>query len=108
MITEEEIEKCLDFKRDMAVSIAQALHDRVQLENFKKSKLSLLFFEAPSHFKIGEKEHWAYSHDGYVEVINGLAAAVQEHERLRQLLSAADAKIEVWRTIQANHRAGVI
>ena len=108
MITEEEIEKCLDFKRDMAVSIAQAMHDRVQLENFKKSKLALLFFEAPSHFKIGEKEQWAYAHKEYQEVIKGLAAAVQEHEKLRQLISAADAKIEVWRTIQANHRAGVV
>ena len=108
MITEEEIEKCLDFKRDMAVSIAQAMHDRVQLENFKKSKLAILFFEAPGHFKIGEKEHWAYAHKEYQEVIKGLAAAVQEHERLRQLISAADAKIEVWRTIQANHRAGVV
>ena len=108
MITEEEIEKCLDFKRDMSAPIAQAMHDRVQLENFRKSKLALLFFEAPSHFKIGEKEQWAYAHEGYQEVITGLAAAVQEHERLRQLISAADAKIEVWRTIQANHRAGVV
>ena len=108
MITEEEVEKCLDFKRDMATLIAQALHDRTQLETFKKVKLSLLFFEAPSHFKIGEKEQWAYAHKEYQEVITGLAAAVQEHERLRQLISAADAKIEVWRTIQANHRAGVI
>ena len=108
MITEEEIEKCLDFKRDMAVSIAQAMHDRVQIENFRKSKLALLFFEAPSHFKIGEKEQWAYAHKEYQEVIKGLAAAVQEHEKLRQLISAADAKIEVWRTIQANHRAGVV
>ena len=108
MITEEEIEKCLDFKRDMAPLVAQALHDRTQLDNFRKAKLSLLFFEAPSHFKIGEKEQWAYAHKDYQEVITGLAAAVQEHERLRQLLSAADAKIEVWRTIQANHRAGVI
>ena len=108
MITEEEVEKCLDFKRDTAIPIAQALHDRVQIENFKKSKLSLLFFEAPSHFKIGEKEQWAYAHKDYQEVVKGLAAAVQEHERLRQLISAADAKIEVWRTIQANHRAGVV
>jgi len=108
MITEEEVEKCLDFKRDMAVSIAQSMHDKVQIENFRKAKLALLFFKAPSHFKIGEKEHWAYAHEEYQEVIAGLAAAVQEHERLRQLISAADAKIEVWRTIQANHRAGVI
>ena len=108
MITEEEVEKCLDFKRDMAVSIAQSMHDKVQIENFRKAKLALLFFKAPSHFKIGEKEHWAYAHKEYLEVIKGLAAAVQEHERLRQLISAADAKIEVWRTIQANHRAGVI
>ena len=35
MITEEEIEKCLDFKRDMATLVAQALHDRTQLDNFK-------------------------------------------------------------------------
>ena len=108
MITEEEIEKCLDFKRDSAAPIAQAMHDRVQLENFRKSKLALLFFEAPEKFKIGEKEQWAYAHKDYQEVVKGLAAAVQEHERLRQLISAADAKIEVWRTIQANHRAGVV
>ena len=108
MISEEEVEKCLDFKRDMAALVAQALHDRTQLDNFKKPKLSLLFFKAPSHFKIGEKEHWAYAHEEYQELVNGLAAAVQEHERLRQLISAADAKIEVWRTIQANHRAGVV
>jgi len=62
-------------KRDMAVSIAQAMHDRVQIENFRKSKLALLFFEAPSHFKIGEKEQCAYAHKEYQEVIKGLASA---------------------------------
>ena len=57
MITEEEIEKCLDFKRDSATPIAQAMHDRVQLENFRKSKLALLFLRLPKNLKSGRRNN---------------------------------------------------
>ena len=50
---------------------------------------------------------WATAHDDYSELLDGLKVAVQEEAELKNLFTIAEAKIEVWRTIQANSRAGV-
>ena len=48
------------------------------------------------------------SHTDYVGVLKGLKVAVQQESELKHLFTIAEAKIEVWRTIQANNRAGVV
>lgn len=50
------------------------------------------------------REQYAYSHDEYLALLDGLKAAVEVEEKLKWDLIAAQARIEVWRTEQANNR----
>ncbi len=99
--------KALDFIRDHAPLYAKAKSQRVFLEEFRKSKKAMLMRQAELD---GQKtsagqEREAYADPEYVELLQGLQAAVEEEERLRWLIVGAQAKIECWRTIEANRRA---
>ncbi len=104
MITEKHIEKALEFMRDNAQALAQAKANRVHIEQYRKSLKALKFIEAPEG-TIADRENYAYSHPEYIELLDGLKAAVEEEERLKWMMAAAEAKVEVWRTQQANARA---
>ena len=104
MIDEQTVESALDFLRDNAGKIAKARAERVYLEQFRKSKKALLFDQS-SEETVAAREQGALRHSDYLQVLDALRAAVEEDERLRFLSAAAEAKIEVWRTIQANVRA---
>jgi hypothetical protein len=54
---------------------------------------------------LGKQETFAYSHDEYMELLQGLRVAVEEEEKYRWLMIAAQARIEVWKTNQYNTRA---
>jgi hypothetical protein len=51
------------------------------------------------------QEREAYAHADYMALLDGLRVAVEQEESLRWLIVGAQAKIEVWRTIEANRRA---
>ena len=53
---------------------------------------------------ISAQERDAYAHDEYVELLDALREAVEIEEKLRWDLIAAQARVEVWRTEQANNR----
>lgn len=104
---EINIFRSLDFIRDNAPAYAKAKSERVYLEEFRKSKKALLMrdAEAAGHKTAAVQEREAYAAQGYMELLEGLRAAVEEEERLRWLIVGAQAKIEAWRTIEANRRA---
>ena len=104
MIDEQTVESALDFLRDNAGKIGKARAERVYLEQFRKSKKAILFDQATED-TVTAKEQWALRHGDYLQVLDALRAAVEEDERIRFLSATAEAKIEVWRTIQANVRA---
>ena len=103
MIDEQTVESALDFLRDNAMKIAKARAERIYVEQFRKSKKAMLFEQSPEDTITG-KEQWALRHPEYLSLLDGLKAAVEEDERLRFLSAAAEAKIEVWRTMSANTR----
>lgn len=105
--SELNIFRCLDFIRDNAPAYAQAKAQRVYLENFRKSKKALLMraAEMKGHKTAAIQEREAYADDGYIEILAALQAATEEEEKLRWMITAAEAKIECWRTISANQRA---
>ena len=45
MITEEEVEKAIDYLRDTAVDAAQARADRIYLEEYRKSLKAMIMSE---------------------------------------------------------------
>lgn len=105
--TQVNIFKCLDFIRDHAPAFAKAKADRIYLEEFRKTKKALCMktAEANGTNAISAQERDAYADPEYAQLLEGLRAAVEEEERLRWLIVGAQAKIEVWRTIEANRRA---
>jgi hypothetical protein len=107
MISDEEIERCLDWKENNADSLGDAESNRENLRDFKKIKHAMLCLEAPQHMKMGEKEWWASAHSEYQEVVEGYKVAVKEHTALAKRFENARLKIEVWRTQCSNHKSGV-
>lgn len=104
---EINIFRSLDFIRDNAEAYGKAKAKRIYLEEFRKTKKALCMrqAEAKGVHTVNAQERDAYSDPEYIQVIEGLREAVEEEERLRWLIVGAQAKIEVWRTIEANRRA---
>lgn len=104
MISDERAEMAVEFLREKSPEYAQAKAERVYLEQFRKSKKAMLVQQAQG--TILERESYAYAHPEYLEILEGLKAAVQQEEELRWMLVAAQTKFEAWRTQQANNRRG--
>jgi hypothetical protein len=102
-----DIEKTLTYIRQNAQAYASAKGDRVYLEQFRKSKKALLMIEAEqAGIKTGqERESYAYAHDDYIQLLTALQVAVEKEEYLKLMIAGCHAKIELWRTSQANQRA---
>jgi hypothetical protein len=106
VISEEHVEKAIDFIRDNAPVIAKARAHRVYLEEFRKSKKAILMRQFALTYKsMAEREAAAYAHQEYLDLLDAIKIAIEEEERLRWLMVGAQVKIEVWRSEQANRRA---
>jgi len=104
MMTEEiNIFRCLDFIRDNSQAMAQAKANRVYADEFRKSLKAILMQQSESS-TASAKEADAYAHQSYLDHLEGLRQAVESEEVLRWRMVAAQAKIEVWRSIGANQR----
>lgn len=102
--TEIDIFKCLDYIRDNAKKYAQAKANRIFLEEFRKSlKASLMATQLGE--PVNAREMYAYAHHEYTLHLEGMKEAIEQEENLRWKLIAAQAKIEVWRSLSANQRA---
>jgi hypothetical protein len=95
--------KAADFIRENAPKYAQAKAQRVYLEQFRKSKKAILMGESQGRTSAA-KEMDAYAHPDYIALLEGLRVAVEAEETLKWQLTAAEAKIEIWRTESANNR----
>ncbi len=87
-----------------AKAYAQAKAEVTYLEQYRKSKKAILFASAMGN-TIADKESYAYSHPEYLELLEGLKAAVEKAEGLRWMLVAAQARIDVYRTQEASNRS---
>jgi hypothetical protein len=105
-ISEDDVQKALDFMRDNATVAAMAKANVKYIEQFRKSKKALLRMESDGKTE-GAKDDYAYSHPEYLELLEGYRVAVEQDEKLRHLVDAAKIKIEVWRTEGANVRANI-
>jgi len=104
LISDEDVEKAIDYLRDNAETAAQASANRVYIEQYRKSLKAQLRQKAPVRAQ-GDKDDFAYAHPEYLDLLDGLKVAVFEHEQHRYLIAAAQAKIEAWRTQSSNQRA---
>jgi hypothetical protein len=95
--------EAINFMIKNAKAYAEAKANVTYLEQYRKSKKALLFASALGN-TIADKEAYAYSHPEYIELLDGLKEAVAEAERLRWMLVAAQARIDVWRSQEASNR----
>ena len=107
MIDEQSVESALHWMAEKVGALAKAIADRKYLEDYKKVKLAMLLQEAPAG-TVSAREAWATSLEDYQELLEGLRTAVEQEAELKHMFTIAEARIEVWRTIQANNRAGVV
>ena len=88
---------------DTAPLYAKAKADRMYLEEFRKSRKAQLQSQAGTEV-IGKQESFAYAHPDYIAILEGIRQAVEIEEKYRWLMTAAQAKIECWRTEQYSAR----
>jgi hypothetical protein len=103
-MSERDPHKAVDYIIANAAKFAKAKAERIYLEEFRKSKKSLLMKQSLESSAVAQ-ERDAYAHDEYLDLLDGLKAAVEIEEKLRWDLVAAQARVEIWRTEQANNRA---
>ena len=104
MISDDEIEKAVDWLRDHALDAAKARAERVYCEEYRKSLKAILASQSNEKSE-GAKERYAYGHEEYLSHLEDLKQAVLEDEKNRALRVAAELKIEAWRTMEANKRS---
>jgi hypothetical protein len=104
MIDESEIERALHWLINNATAAAKARAERVYVDEYRKH-LKARLMKACGEETAAAQEREAYASQQYADHLKVLRDAVQEDERFRWLTTAAEAKIEVWRSEQANARA---
>jgi hypothetical protein len=101
-MTEDEAQKAIDFIRFEAENYAKSKAQRSYIEQFLRSKKSLLMSQEVG--TLGAKEAYAYSHPEYIELLGGLREAVETEETLKWKMEAAKLYFEKWKTEQFNNR----
>jgi len=86
---------------------AKAKAERTYLEEFRKSKKALLMKQALTRgFEaVNAQEREAYADAEYVNLLETLRDQTQAEEEFRWLMLAAQMRVDIWRTQQANDRA---
>lgn len=96
----------IDFMIANAKKYAQAKANRTYLEEYRKTMKAELCKTALSHgFEaVNAQEREAYADPNYKAHLLAIKAAIEEEERLRWLIVAAQARIDVWRSLEASNR----
>jgi len=92
--------------RDKAPAYGEAKAQRVYLDEFRKSKKALLMKNAleMGYEAANAQEREAYADPTYLQLLKGLAAAIEKEETLRWEIEAARLDVEIWRTREATNR----
>lgn len=103
MVADDDIDKALAWLVANAGRAATARANRVYVEEFRKTLKAQIMGEHKDK-PIGAQEREAYSDPRYIEHLKVIRAAVEADESMRWLYVSAQAKIDAWRSFQANNR----
>jgi hypothetical protein len=95
--------KAVDFLLEHAEKYAKAKANRIQIEEFRKSKKALLMNQCSAE-TVNAREQYAYSHSEYIQLIEGLKEAVEIEESLKWKMTAAQMRVEIWRSMESTAR----
>lgn len=104
MITQDEVEKAVIYLAESAKEYAQAVGHRVWLEEKRKIVKASLYSQQEGRTAT-DRENAAYAHPDYQSLIDTLRMAVEDEQILRAYRSAAETRIEVWRSQESSRRA---
>lgn len=108
MKTHQEINPldAIEFIFNHSKDYAQAKSEVVYLDQFRKSKHAMLMKDAEvkGHKTAAAQEREAYADLEYIELLKGLRAATERSEMLRWQLVSAQARIDVYRSMEASNR----
>lgn len=103
IVSDEDMEKALDFLRDSAADVGAAREQLANKETLVKRTEALLFL-ASDEKSVEAKKASVRASTRWLEASTEHAEAAGEWEKLRALREAAAAKIEAWRSESANYR----
>jgi hypothetical protein len=104
MISDDDVQRALDWMVANTDKAAKARADRLLIEESLKPLKSKLMKESGQD-SLGAQEREALASPEYKSLLEGLRAAVYEDERHRLLYKAAESRLEAWRTFSSNNRA---
>lgn len=104
MITDEDVERALDWLRDQATAIGQAKEAAVRAEKMLGHHKALAM-KLSGEAGVTAQEREALSSEDYVMAIERAAVSAGEYETMKALREAAALKIEAWRTMSSNYRS---
>ena len=93
----------IDFMIKNSEAYANAKAQVVYLTEYRKT-VKAIGFQRSLKNTMAEKEADAYTTAEYKTCVEGLKEAVAEAERLRWMLVAAQARVDVWRSQEASNR----
>ena len=96
----------VDYMIKHAKAYSRAEAEKVYMEEYRKTIKCELMKEAEldGHKTAAMQEREAYAHPRYKKHLEALSEAVQQREFFRWKLIAAQARIEVWRSMEASNR----
>ena len=102
-ITDEEIQRALDYLRDSAASIGKLTQAAVRADHMTKHIVALEMKRHDGSAAAQERE--AKASDAYLQAITADAEAAGALAKAKALREAASARIEAWRTASSNFRS---
>ena len=105
-MSEIDPQAAVDYMVAKAGEYAQAEANKVYMEEMRKTIKAeqMIEAEALGHKTAAMQEREAYASEKYIRHLELLRTAVEERERLRWMLIAAQARIDVWRSQNASNR----
>jgi len=104
VVKDEDLDRALAYLRDTAIEAAQARANRLYLDDFSRVLRANIMSDHLAE-PVNAQERYAFADIRYRNHLEALKQAIFEDEKHRFLREAASAKIEAWRTYQANLRA---
>lgn len=104
IVTEDEVDKALDFLRDNAKTLGDARARLVRASHMVKVQEAMQFKKSDATSN-DRRQADARTSTAYLEAIEEDAIATGEYEKLRALRAAAEMKIEAWRSESATYRS---
>jgi len=97
----------IDFMIANSKKYAQAKANRIYVEEYRKVMKAELCKQAlvAGIEAVNAQEREAHSDPAYKSHLEAIRSAVEEEERLRWMMVAAQARIDVWRSMEASNRA---